>query len=261
MVHSKDKQHALKEQLLQHFSEYNRHITLQSDPFPHFYSNCCFPPEIYQALISNLPSLEFYDPYMGHGDAIQSDGSTTRYLLPIHEPAYFNRLITSVKNVWTPIVDVLTSSEMQQIVFNLFESELNRRFDNTMIDQIKAYPAVLLVRDFDGYRIKPHPDAPTKIITIQFYLPEDNTQTQLGTTLYDRVNPSLPKKLLWKLGISSRTTTFFTQVKELSFEMNSGYGFVVSSDSFHGRKAISVASSNPRNSLMLVYYSKPNKGY
>ena len=50
------------------------------------------------------------------------------------------------------------------------------------------YPQPVLYADFDGYAIKPHPDTRRKVLTIMIYMPEDESQRELGTTVY-KISP------------------------------------------------------------------------
>lgn len=52
------------------------------------------------------------------------------------------------------------------------------------IDQLDFYPIPILVRYQPGYRIGIHADVPAKAITVQFYLPSDNSQRHLGTMFH-----------------------------------------------------------------------------
>jgi hypothetical protein len=93
------------------------------------------------------------------------------------------------------------------------------------------YPSVSLVRDFEDYKIKPHPDGHPRTITMQFYLPRDERQVELGTSLY--------KKLPIAYRLVGRT---YDEVKRFQFLPNSAYAFAVNDcderQSYHGRELI-----------------------
>lgn len=97
---------------------------------------------------------------------------------------------------------------------------------------VVADPKVLLVRDVDGYRIGPHPDNPNKAVTLQFYLPRDQSRPHLGTELYrDRRGEC---------------------VKRMRFAPNHGYAFAVTRQSWHGVPKHDL-SAGPR-AVLIVYY-------
>ncbi len=95
-----------------------------------------------------------------------------------------------------------------------------------------------LVRDLCGYKIRIHPDISQKAITVQFYLPPDDSQRHLGTSFYSR-----------------ETGKGFTKVKQMSFLPNTGYAFAVGDNSWHGVDQVS-GGDGIRNSLMIIYYLK-----
>ena len=53
---------------------------------------------------------------------------------------------------------------------------------------VPMYPQPVLYADFDGYAIKPHPDTRRKVVTMLIYMPEDESQRELGTTVY-KISP------------------------------------------------------------------------
>ena len=109
------------------------------------------------------------------------------------------------------------------------------------------------MKDLGGYEIAPHKDTRSKIVTMQFYLPPDSSKVG-----------SRHRGLSRAIGCSRRILLSprnrFEKVKQFSFAPNSGYAFAVGSKSWHGRETVPMASGE-RNSLMLIYYAEPNKGW
>ncbi|HUO54182.1 MAG TPA: hypothetical protein VMU18_05560, partial [Rhodoblastus sp.] len=101
---------------------------------------------------------------------------------------------------------------------------------------------------------KPHPDTRRKVMTMLIYMPEDDSQKDLGTTLY-RLSPK---------GLFSCKNFFLTEDKTLPFLPNSGCAFVVIHPtydflrtSWHGRDSIKLANEKPRFSILNTYYAQP----
>jgi hypothetical protein len=113
-----------------------------------------------------------------------------------------------------------------------------------------AYSRPTILRDFSGYWIVPHPDSPAKIVTVQIYLPRDESQRSLGTTFYRRT--MFDPRILLSL------SHLFKPVAEIPFLPNSGYMFPVGRRSWHGRPEV-PAGSGERNSILLVYYREPGR--
>ena len=79
------------------------------------------------------------------------------------------------------------------------------------------FPRPVVYADLDGYAIKPHPDTRRKVLTMQIYLPSDDTQRDLGTTIY-KISP---------MGVFAWKSYGLTKDKTLPFLPNTGYAFVV----------------------------------
>ena len=121
---------------------------------------------------------------------------------------------------------------------------------------IPMFPRPVVYADLDGYAIKPHPDTRRKVLTMQIYLPADDTQRDLGTTIY-KISP---------MGVFAWKSYGLTKDKTLPFLPNTGYAFVVIhpaysllKSSWHGREAISVPVEKPRLSILNTYYREPEK--
>jgi hypothetical protein len=98
------------------------------------------------------------------------------------------------------------------------------------------YPIPILTRDIPGYKIPPHPDSRWKGITVQLYLPRDNTMSHIGTIFHERLpDGSLPTR---------------TQMK---FSPNSGYAFAVADDTWHSADTVGPEVTT-RDSILLTYF-------
>jgi hypothetical protein len=75
-----------------------------------------------------------------------------------------------------------------------------------------------------------------KVITTQFYLPEDDSQEPLGTTFYRKDSGGKAHP-----------------VHRMPFLPATGYAFAVNARCWHGVDTV-PAQPQPRNSLMLTYY-------
>jgi FkbM family methyltransferase len=88
---------------------------------------------------------------------------------------------------------------------------------------------LLLVRDLPGYQIPPHTDSLKKVVTALFYLAEDSSMEDEGTTVF------IPKKkgFTCKKGIHHRFEDF-DKYKTMPFKPNTMFAFARTDDSFHG---------------------------
>jgi hypothetical protein len=227
-------------------------VEVCSWPYSHLYLEKAFPEDVFKQMLKLLPDASAYgaDNPRLH---TREDGLVTRNILSLSAPA-LARLPDAQRSFWNEIANALTAPRLRHAVFARLSEDLSRRFrvPADQLDSIPAYPKPALVKDLGGYEIAPHRDTRSKIVTIQFYLPEDRSKADLGTAVYSQ-------RLFQLKNLVSLRNRFET-VKQFSFAPNSGYGFAVGSRSWHGRDKVPMASGE-RNSLMLIYYSQPGKGW
>jgi hypothetical protein len=208
---------------------------LETAPFAHVYLEAVFPPAVYARLLNALPPIDRYRE-LSHRDARLPDGRSARrkfYLFPEHVWL----LRREQRRFWRSLSRALRSPALQEAFKRKFRAALERRFGRS-IDRLSFYPVPMLLRDLGGYRIGIHGDSLSKAITVQFYLPPDDSQASLGTIFHE-----------------GRDGEAALRTKPLGFRPATGYAFpVVYHESWH-----SVAKTPPgeRNSLMLTYYVQP----
>ena len=238
---------------LKHLREVIDRAELFTWPYCHFYLQQAFPDDVFKRMLQLLPSAS---AYVADNPRIHTreDGLVTRNMLSLTAPDVLARLPEEQRTFWSEIARALTAPELRLVVFTKLSKDLSRRFrlPAERLDSVAAFPKPALVKDLGGYEIAPHRDTRSKIVTMQFYLPQDMSKADLGTAVYRQ------RLFRWKNIVSPRNR--FETVKQFSFAPNSGYGFAVGSRSWHGRDPVPMASGE-RNSLMLVYYAQPDKGW
>ncbi len=206
----------------------------QVDPRPsgNFYVEDVFPDPLYREILSRLPADDRYD-FIEHPDAVLPDGTKTRKLLDLG-PHTLARLEARDQAFWRELMAILVSERLQQAILEKFADRIVERF-GTHRPPLVTVP--ILYRDFPGYRIGVHTDAPYKVATMQFYLPRDDSQLHLGTSFY------------------FRTAEGFQKYKTNVFKPNSAYAFVRTEESWHGVERMAMGES-PRDTLALTIYVK-----
>ena len=237
---------ALRDHLIERVSE----ASLERDPFCHIYLERVLPAATYPLLLQNLPPPEIYSPLNLRLYA-REDGRSTRDLFPL-TGENLAKLPRDRAAFWASMVDALTDVEVKRAIFAKLAPDLAERFGiaEKAVADLECCYDVILFRDTEDYRIKPHPDGLNKIVTMQFYLPADEGSLELGTSLY-RHKPSL-------FGGS------FEEVKRFAFKPNSAYAFAVSDSkarrSWHGRDRLS-GFTGVRNTLMVLFQQKSPREY
>jgi len=204
------------------------------DPYCHLVFDRVFPEDVYDAIVEAMPSYEDYRPMHGRGHKLRDDGKSTRVKIDLF-PEYIRHLPKGKREVWDLVGRALCSSEVQAAFVRRLASGLKRRF-GAEYENTGLYPIPILTRDIPGYSIPPHPDTAWKGITVQLYLPRDNSHTDIGT-IFHRVRPdgSLEKAL------------------QMSFARNSGYAFSVDTDTWHSADPVGP-EVDTRDSILLTYF-------
>lgn len=207
---------------------------LRHSPFDHIYMEHVLPHAAYEALLARMPDRRFYHE-LKHVDAIGPNGHSTRLRLYLY-PELLKRLPPEQKAAWAPVADAFCSQALQQSLTRKFQDALEDRFCKPATE-IGLFPIPILLRDQPGYRIGIHADAPTKAITVQFYLPNDDSQKHLGTLFHEG-----------QTGEPALRTT------QMPFAPSSGYAFPVAFTKSWHSAARTSDEDGERISMMVTYY-------
>jgi hypothetical protein len=238
------------ERIFNHLVKKIEGIPLETDPFCHIYGVGMFPDDFYADMLANLPDPKLYEP-LNLRLYSRPDGESSRDQFHL-TPEAIADLPQRTRTLWADLVAAVTRPEFRRVVFRKLAPDLALRFGTTEEDVVNktCHYEVRLVRDTEDYTIKPHPDGLNKIVTMQFYLPPDMSQLDLGTSLY-----ASKKKLFGRS---------FDEVKRFEFRPNSGYAFAVSDSpakqSWHGRKVLS-GFKGTRNTLMVLLQQNSPRSY
>lgn len=204
------------------------------DPLPseNFYLEDVFTPEIYAEILARLPSEDKYN-FIEHPDAVLPDGTKTRKLLDLTDET-LARLNPEDQRFWKQMKLLLVSNILQKALLLKFRDRINARFGSNWPELVTV---PIFYRDYPGYRISEHTDAPYKVATMQFYFPRDESQIHLGTSFHLRKGDR------------------FELLKTNPFKPNSGYAFVRTDQSWHSVKQLG-AHESARDSLALTIYEK-----
>ncbi|MDN2580101.1 hypothetical protein [Aquibium sp. ELW1220] len=221
------------------------------DPFPHMFFRDFFPVDFYARLLACFPQDSAFDRLNAEG---------TRLALRLYGPQ-IERIETERRDLWSAVAAVLVSPAIEAAVRAKLADglEIRRRGDGAAsMDDVKTIARPVLYKDVDGYEIKPHPDTRKKVVTMQLYCPADDSQMDLGTTLY-RASAK---------GLLNPRSYFLEPVKTLPFAPNVGYAFVVLKAyhaplrmSWHGRPKIEAPAGKPRMSILNTFYNDEAAGF
>jgi hypothetical protein len=204
-------------------------------PFYHLELENVFPAALYAAMLNSMPVLSDYRPMHGRSrNNDLADGTHTRVKIDLF-PEYIHHLPQDKLMVWSVVGKALRSKPVIDAFRRMLAPALERRFGRDYAS-CRLYAVPILTRDFPGYRIKPHTDTHWKGITVQLYLPRDDSNIDVGTIFHR----CLPNNALAK-------------AKQIPFAPNSGYAFAVDNDTWHSADEVHDRVDT-RDSILLTYY-------
>jgi hypothetical protein len=204
-------------------------------PFYHIEFNRVFPDDIYAAMLREMPDHRDYRALRGrHGENLLDDGSPTRVKIDLF-PEYIHRLPRRKRELWDEVGRALCSQEVKAAFMRRLGPGLERRFGGNY-SAVSMFPIPVLTRDLPKYRITPHTDTHWKGITVQFYLPPDDTTKHIGTIFNER----LPNGSV-------------SNVIKMPFSPNSGYAFAVDDNTWHSADPVGPEVIS-RDSILLTYF-------
>jgi hypothetical protein len=207
---------------------------LRHQPFDHITMKDVLDPESYAVLLAAMPDRRFYHQ-LKHRDALRSDGTSTRLRLYLY-PELVRRFPADQRSVWLPVAEALCSRELEDAFKRKFRAALEERFGKPA-ERIGVFPVPILLRDQPGYRIGIHSDVPKKAITVQYYLPRDSSQRDIGTIFHEGNS-----------GEAANRTT------RMPFMPATGYAFPVALTKSWHSAATASSSDGERVSMMVTYY-------
>jgi hypothetical protein len=236
--------------VVQHLVQRVSEAHVETWPFQHFYVEGIFPNDIYKEILANLPAKASYRPFNPRRWK-NAKGDATRDRLCLSE-GELERIDTERRSFWRMLTEALESGAFRNAVYTKLRADIAIRLScppHSVLDQ-SAYPNAMLIRDYQDYRIKPHPDGQPRVVTMQFYLPHDGTPEDLGTSLYTKL--PLAHRLFGRK---------FKEVKRFPFRANSAYAIAVNDcpqrQSYHGRELI-TANQAVRDSIIITWASRWN---
>src|ERR1043166_9091211 len=205
-------------------------------PFHHLRFERVFPEDFYAEMLEAMPVAEDYRTMSGKSKmgSARPDGKPTRSKIDLF-PEYIRHLPPKKRAIWDAVGGALRSKELQKAFIQRLAPGLEHRFGADFAN-MDMYPVPILTRDIPGYRIFKHTDSLWKGITVQFYLPADNSTPHIGTIFHEVLpNGRKPKKT------------------QMPFSPNTVYAFPVADNTWHSADPVGPEAKT-RDSLLLTYF-------
>ncbi len=219
--------------VLQHMIGRIADAELVADPFPYLVLDKVFPEDYYAQMLENFPALEHMRPLSESGRVARGLYEQRHALL--FQDGEFERLTNRQAGFWKGLADWLYSDPFANAVIAKFHQALQPRMSAILKseDRIRARGDALLVEDHTQYAIGPHTDAPHRLVTFLFYLPEDDSMRDLGTSIY---KPRNSEFTCW--GGPHHPFDQFERTTTVEFLPNRLLAFPKTDRSFHGVEPI-----------------------
>lgn len=212
---------------------------LREHPFPHLLVRDVFEAGLYRAMMENLLPPALMRP-IKEERPVGKSYSDERYVYTLTQERA-GALPAPYGAFWTGFTSWLLGAPFAVTLFNKFGSHIHQRFGERKPD---FYNEALLVDDRARYVLGPHTDTPSKVITLLFYLPADDSRPHLGTSIYAPRDGSFrcPGGPHYPFDLFDRVTT-------MPYLPNTLFAFFKSDNSFHGVEP--VRDENYRRHLLL----------
>lgn len=209
------------------------------NPFYHLQLVNIFPPDVYAQMMEAMPVASDYRAMSGRTKSTRTmNGGGTRVKIDLF-PEYIRHLPAEKRKLWNVVGKALCSRKVRDAFVRRLAPGLERRYGDKY-NRVGMYPIPILTRDVPGYRIGIHPDTHWKGMTIQLYLPRDNSIKHVGTIFHSR-----------------NADKTFNKASQMSFSPNTGYAFAVDKDTYHSVDTVGP-EVNTRDSILLTYFVDRN---
>jgi len=197
-------------------------------PFPHIYVRDVFPRDYYEHLRGKLPPAEVLKPIT---QARNVRGPyDERFVLGL-TPEELAKLPDTYRAFWSDLAAWMVGGRFAQLVLGKFAPFIEQRFQG--MPDVRFADEALLVEDRTRYALGPHTDTPAKVVSMLFYLPADESQSHLGTSIYVPKDPQFTCE-----GGPHHPFERFDRMATMPFHPNSVFAFVKTANSFHGVEPI-----------------------
>jgi hypothetical protein len=197
---------------------------LREHPFPHILVRDVFEPALYRRMMENLLPPALMRP-IKEERPVGKGYSNDRYVFTLARDKV-GALPQPYGAFWDELTRWLLDSPFAIALFNKFGTFIHGRFGDP---QPGFYNEALLVDDRVNYSLGPHSDTPSKVLTLLFYLPADDSHPHLGTSIYAPRDPSFRCP-----GGPHYPFELFDRIVTMPYLPNTLFAFFKNDHSFHG---------------------------
>jgi len=211
-------------------------------PFPHFFIQDIFPKDYFLQILNSWPGADRFTSIADTGRTL-GDSYRERHIVSL--PKIHEERSWKGKQFWEEFSSWFLGDDFLNFLVKHYLPWI--KAGRNLPQWIDISSDGLLVQDHTGYEISPHTDAPQRLVSTLFYCPEDDTNAELGTSIYAPSSDQVDTKISPK----HYNRNLFDKVYTAPYIPNSLFGFVVSPNSFHGVER--VKSPNMQRNVILHF--------
>jgi hypothetical protein len=212
------------------------------EPFAHCVIDNIFPAEFYESIIDHWPDDASWRPLAESGRV--SKGQYAARLVVLMNDEGFARLGAGKRQFWQQEVgDWLLGARLRAALLHKFEGDLADSGFGASVEDTAG--DALVVSDRTDYAIGPHTDAPHRVVSLLFYLPEDAAFARFGTSFYRPRDPAFRCR-----GGPHHRFDAFERGETIDFVPNRLVAFPKSEQCFHGVERVTLPGIERR---LLIY--------
>ena len=160
---------------------------ISEDPFPHCVIDGVFPQQFYESLLDFWPEEPSWQALAESGRVSKESYAERKVVLMTEQD--LARLDAARREFWQQeVARWLMGPNLRDALLAKFRHELARSGFGAAAEDTAG--DALIVSDRTNYAIGPHTDAPHRVVSLLFYLPEDATFRRYGTSLYVPRDPA-----------------------------------------------------------------------
>ncbi|MDA0238965.1 MAG: hypothetical protein O3A84_02925 [Proteobacteria bacterium] len=194
---------------------------INRNPFAYIQIEEIFPADFYETLRGNMPVPADYRALI-ETERVTKDYSPHRLTL---FPNQLDGLTAEARAFWSAFYNRLLAADLAQAILAKFGADLK----NLSGIDLNILPEAYLMRDEAGYELGPHTDSPAKVVSVLFYMPEDDSRPDLGTSFYVPKDPAF-----FCPGGPHHPFELFDCVGTLPYRRNALLAFPKTERCFHG---------------------------
>jgi hypothetical protein len=212
------------------------------EPFAHCIIDEVFPADFYEAIIDHWPEEASWRPLNESGRVGQ--GAYAQRLVVLMKEAHYARLDDERRVFWQHEVgDWLLGMTLRRALLDKFAEDLTESGFGARPEQ--TIGDALIVSDRTNYAIGPHTDAPHRVVSLLFYLPEDAAFRRFGTSFYAPRDPQFRCR-----GGPHHPFKLFQRSRTVDFVPNRLVVFPKTDRCFHGVEPVDLPGIERR---LLIY--------